>query len=49
MVPGALLAADNAISHQADLQPMLNAALSDPPVDALIVPIGKGDLVFRKR
>jgi caffeoyl-CoA O-methyltransferase len=49
LVPGALLVADNAISHQTDLQPMLDAALSDPRVDALIVPIGKGELVCRKR
>jgi caffeoyl-CoA O-methyltransferase len=49
LVQGALLVADNAISHQTDLQPMLDAALSDPRVDALIVPIGKGELVCRKR
>ena len=44
-----LLVADNAISRQADLQPMLDAALSDPRVDALVVPIGTGELVCRKR
>ena len=49
LVPGALLVADNAINHQAALQPMLDAALSDPRVDALVVPIGKGELVCRKR
>src|ERR1022692_2733244 len=43
LVPGALLVADNAISHQVTLQPMLDVALSDPRVDALIVPIGKGE------
>ena len=48
MVPGALLVADNAISRQADLQPMIDAALSDPRVDALVVPIDTGELVCRK-
>ncbi len=49
LVPGALLVADNAINHRATLQPMLDVALSDPRVDALVVPIGKGELVCRKR
>ena len=42
LVPGALLVADNAISHGATLQPVLDVALSDPRVAALVVPIGKG-------
>jgi caffeoyl-CoA O-methyltransferase len=49
LVPGALLVADNAINHQATLQPMLDVALSDSRVDALVVPIGKGELVCRRR
>jgi caffeoyl-CoA O-methyltransferase len=48
LVAGGLLAADNAISHQETLQPLLDRALSDERVDALIVPIGKGELVCRK-
>lgn len=48
LVPGGLLVADNAINHQETLQPMLDRALSDERVDALIVPIGKGELVCRK-
>ena len=48
LVKGGLLIADNAINHQATLQPMLDKALSDERVDALIVPIGKGELVCRK-
>jgi len=48
LVPGGLLVADNAISHQATLQPLLDRALADERVDALIVPIGKGELVCRK-
>ncbi len=49
MVPGGLLVADNAINHRAALQPMLDRALGDERVDAMIVPIGKGELVCRKR
>jgi predicted O-methyltransferase YrrM len=49
LVPGGLLVADNAISHQDALTPMLHAALEDPRVDAVVVPIGKGELVCRKR
>ena len=49
MVPGGLLVADNAINHQATLRPMLDRALQDKRVDALIVPIGKGELVCRKK
>jgi caffeoyl-CoA O-methyltransferase len=48
LVPGGLLVADNAISHQATLQPLLDRALADERVDALIVPIGNGELVCRK-
>jgi predicted O-methyltransferase YrrM len=49
LVPGGLLVADNAINHREVLQPMLDAALADPRVDALVVPIGKGELVCRRR
>ncbi|MHB9022870.1 MAG: O-methyltransferase [Armatimonadota bacterium] len=49
LVPGGLLVADNAINHAPALQPLLDRALADPRVDALIVPIGKGELVCRKR
>jgi len=48
MVSGGLLVADNAISHRDELQAMLDRALNDNRVDALIVPIGKGELVCRK-
>jgi len=48
MVRGGLLVADNAINHRETLQPMLDRALTDRRVDALIVPIGKGELVCRK-
>lgn len=48
LVKGGLFAADNAINHRETLQPMLDRALSDERVDALIVPIGKGVLLCRK-
>lgn len=49
LVSGGILVADNAINHQATLQPMLDRALRDERVDALIVPIGKGELLCRKK
>ncbi|MBI9050135.1 MAG: O-methyltransferase [Anaerolineaceae bacterium] len=48
LVPGGLLVADNAINHREILQPMLDRALADERVDAMIVPIAKGELVCRK-
>jgi caffeoyl-CoA O-methyltransferase len=48
LVKGGLLVADNAINHREALAPMLERALNDERVDALIVPIGKGELVCRK-
>jgi predicted O-methyltransferase YrrM len=49
LVPGGILIADNAISHMEDLSGMIERALADPRVDAMIVPIGTGELVCRKR
>jgi caffeoyl-CoA O-methyltransferase len=48
LVPGGLLVADNAINFRDVLQPMIDHALSDPRVDALVVPVGKGELICRK-
>ncbi len=48
LVRGGLLVADNAINHRETLMPMLDRALTDERVDALVVPIGKGELVCRK-
>lgn len=49
LVAGGILIADNAINHQKTLQPMLDATRADDRVDALIVPIGKGELICRKQ
>lgn len=48
LVKGGLLVADNAINHREALQTMLERALNDERVDALIVPISKGELMCRK-
>lgn len=48
LVPGGVFVADNAESHGDVLKPLLKRALSDERVDALVVPIGKGELVCRK-
>jgi caffeoyl-CoA O-methyltransferase len=48
LVKGGLLVADNAISHEKVLKPMLDRALNDARVDALIVPIGRGELLCRR-
>ena len=48
IISGGILIADNAINHAETLKPMLDKALSDERVDALVVPIGKGELVCRK-
>jgi caffeoyl-CoA O-methyltransferase len=48
LTAGGLLVADNAINHEATLRPMLERALHDERVDALVVPIGSGVLVCRK-
>jgi caffeoyl-CoA O-methyltransferase len=48
LVKGGILVADNVISHKEILEPMLERALKDERVDALIVPIERGELVCRK-
>ena len=42
---GGLLVADNLISHEADLTPFREAALADPRLSGLVVPIGRGELL----
>jgi len=48
LVQGGLLVADNAIDHRETLQPMLDRALADERVDAMVMTVGKGELVCRK-
>ena len=49
LVPGGILAADNVISHADSLSDFVDRAENDPRGDALVVPVGKGVLVFRNR
>jgi caffeoyl-CoA O-methyltransferase len=49
MVSGGILIVDNAISHEHEMRPMLDRALSDDRIDAVLVPIGHGNLVCRKK
>ncbi len=49
MVSGGILVADNTISHEVELRPMVERALNDERVDAVLVPIGSGDLICRKK
>jgi len=49
LVKGSIFTADNVISHKDELQPFVDHALEDTRVDALVVPIGKGILVCRKK
>jgi len=48
MVSGGYLIADNAINHQETLQSMIENALRDIRVDAMVAPVGKGLLICRK-
>jgi caffeoyl-CoA O-methyltransferase len=48
LVEGGLLVADNVISHEEILKPWVDRTLADPRVDALVIPMGSGELVARK-
>ena len=43
--PGGVLVADNLTSHAEDLAEFRDAALSDPRLAAVVVPIGRGELL----
>jgi predicted O-methyltransferase YrrM len=48
LVTGGILVADNITSHEEELRPVVEHALADKRVDAVVVPIGRGELVCRK-
>lgn len=48
MVRGGILVCDNMISHREILDPFCEKVLADARVDAVLLPIGKGELVCRK-
>lgn len=49
LVKGGLLVADNAINHYEFLKSMITKAEADPRFDCLIVPIGKGEFLCRRK
>jgi predicted O-methyltransferase YrrM len=48
MIPGGILVADNVISHKDILHDMIEYALHDRRMDAVVVPLCRGELVCRK-
>ena len=49
LLPGGFIVADNVISHEAELSSFIRFALDDDQVDAMVVPVGKGLLIARRR
>ena len=49
MIPGSFLVADNAISHYQTLAPVIERISNDNRFDSVVVPIGKGELVCRRK
>ncbi len=49
LVPGGLLVCDNVISHADALGALVERAGADDRVDSVVVPIGKGELLVRRR
>ena len=49
LVPGGLLVADNVADFHDEVQPMLDRALADERVDAVVVPFLTGQLLARRR
>ncbi len=49
LVPGGVLVADNLLSHAAELAEFRSTIEGDARLDAVVVPIGKGVLVARRR
>jgi caffeoyl-CoA O-methyltransferase len=45
LTPGGVLVADNLLSHAESLTPFREAALSEPRLSAVVVPIGRGELL----
>ena len=48
LVPGALVLADNVISHRDEMADFLAAVAVDPRIDSVVVPIGMGVLLARR-
>jgi predicted O-methyltransferase YrrM len=48
LAPGGVLVVDNAVSHAAELAPLVAALDAAPEFTSVLVPIGKGELVAHK-
>jgi predicted O-methyltransferase YrrM len=48
LVPGGIVAADNVLSHAAEIPGLVEQVLADPRFDAVVVPIGSGVLTARR-
>jgi len=49
MVKNGLIVADNAVSHSNEIKPMIDKAFADERFDCLVVPIGTGELICRRK
>jgi predicted O-methyltransferase YrrM len=49
VIRNGLVIADNAINHYETIKPMIEKAMSDDRFDSIIVPIGNGELVCRRK
>ncbi|HTY39084.1 MAG TPA: class I SAM-dependent methyltransferase [Bacteroidota bacterium] len=49
LVPQGLLVIDNALSHFDEIKPIIDKICSDERLDSMIVPIGNGELVCRRK
>ena len=49
MAPGGILTADNAINHFETIKPMIEKVEADPRFDSVVVPIGQGVLLCRRK
>ena len=48
MAPGALLVADNAVSHPEEMAPFLDAVRRTPGYQTALVPVGMGEFLALK-
>ena len=49
LAPGGLLVVDNAVSHAAEVAPLVAAIAAALEFDSVVVPVGKGELLAYKR
>ncbi|MBN1698125.1 MAG: class I SAM-dependent methyltransferase [Spirochaetales bacterium] len=49
IVKGGILVADNAVNHFETIKPMIEKAQNDERFDSVIVPVGKGELICRRK